>query len=68
MSAIISVVTIGAGFGGAFLLVLAGFEAPVRADANMHLKGNSTPMRTVREWGLWCALFALVGAYIVALT
>jgi hypothetical protein len=59
---------IGAAFSAALLLVFAGFEAPVRVGTQPHMKASGAPMRTVREWGFWCALFALVGAYIVALT
>ena len=69
MSGLISVVTVGGCFfRAALLLVFARFDAPVRASAELRLKGDPAPMRTVREWGLWCALFALVGAYVVALT
>jgi hypothetical protein len=68
MSGMISVLAVGAAFSAALLLVFAGFDAPVRASAEPHPKSSPTPMRTVRECGLWCALFALLGAYIVALT
>ena len=68
MSGLVSVVTVGAAFSAALLLVFAGFDPPIRASAELRLKGDPAPMRTAREWGLWCALFALVGAYVVALT
>jgi hypothetical protein len=69
MAGIIGLLTFGAALSAALLLVVAGFEAPIRASAELHVKGNPTaPMRRVREWGLWCALFALVGTYLVAVT
>jgi hypothetical protein len=68
MSGVISLVAVGAAFSAALLLVIAGFEVPVRASPELHVKGDPKPLRRAREWGLWCALFALVGAYVVALT
>jgi hypothetical protein len=62
----VSVPTVGAAFSAALLIAIAGFDVPLRSSASSQQK-IKTAMYTVREYGLWCAMFALVGVYALAL-
>jgi len=64
MSATISMVTVIAAFMAALLLVYASFDLPVPSSAApAQARGNN--MSSIREAGLWAAIVALIGAYLV---
>jgi hypothetical protein len=65
MSGLVSVATLVAALTGAFLLALAGFDAPVQPN-DQPVKARRSHTRAIREYGLWCAIFSLLGAYVLA--
>jgi hypothetical protein len=65
MSTVVSVVTVVAAFISALLLVYASFDLPVHNTA-AHTQVRREHMRSIRELGLWGAIVALIGAYLMA--
>ena len=65
MSQLVSLATLIVALFGALLLALAGFDAPVQSNTQpAGTKRSHT--QAVRAYGLWCAIFSVVGAYILA--